>query len=144
MFNLTPRRRNRDEVTEREDPFDALMSNFFSDFMDMAGGGFRTDVKEKEDRYIIEAELPGLNREDINVELDNDRLIISAINEQTTEEEKENYIRRERRTGSYQRSFRIENIKEEEIEAEYKNGILYLDLPKEEPGKSGKRVIDIK
>ena len=144
MFNLVPFHRRRNEVEEREDPLDSLVSNFFSDVMDFADLGFKTDIKEDEDSYYIEAELPGLDKEDINIELDGDVLTISATNQQVQEEEKENFIRRERRTGTYQRSFSLENVKEEDIEAEYEDGILKIELPKKEPGKSKRRVIDIK
>lgn len=146
MFDLVPfRRLNRDKgLTEWEDSVNSLMSNFFSDVMDFAGGGFRTDVKEEENRYTIEAELPGLEKEDINVELDDNRLVISVSNEEEIEEEEGNYIRKERRSGTYQRSFYIENVDEDKIEAQYINGILHIDLPKDEPGKAQKKAIDIK
>ncbi|MFW6308576.1 MAG: Hsp20/alpha crystallin family protein [bacterium] len=145
MFNMVPfRRRGNKEVEEYEDPFSSLMSDFFGDFMDMADVGFKTDIKEDEDNYFIEAELPGLNKEDINLEIDENRLIISAQNETVNEEENENYIRRERRTGRYQRAFGLQNVKQDEIEAEYEDGILKVTLPKEESGKQRRRVIDIK
>ncbi|MFW6269475.1 MAG: Hsp20/alpha crystallin family protein [Bacillota bacterium] len=145
MFDLVPfRRHGRGEVDEQDDPFNALVSDFFSDVMDMADIGFKTDIKEDENNYYIEAELPGLSKEDINLELDNDRLIISATNEEKREREEENYIRRERRTGTYQRAFQIENVEEDAIEAEYEDGILKILLPKKEPGKDRKRVINIK
>ncbi|MFW5788285.1 MAG: Hsp20/alpha crystallin family protein [Halanaerobiales bacterium] len=144
MFNLVPfRNRRRNQVSEREDPFYSLVSDFFSDVMDVADLGFKTDIKEDENNYYIEAELPGLSKEDIKIEIDDDNLIISATNEKIEEEEKENYLRRERRSGTYQRSFRLDNVNEDGIEAEYEDGILNVVLPKEEPGKPQKRVIDI-
>ena len=145
MFNMVPfgRRRRGGEVSEFENSFDSLMSNFFSDVMDFADAGFKTDIKENEDSFIIEAELPGLQKEDINVEIDENNLIISATNESVEEEKEENFIRRERRTGTYQRVFSLDNVKDDEIEAEYEDGILKLTLPKEKPGRTRKRVIDI-
>ncbi|MFW5976454.1 MAG: Hsp20/alpha crystallin family protein [Bacillota bacterium] len=143
MFDLVPFRRDNRKVEESEDPFNALVSDFFGDVMDMADRGFKTDIKEDKKNFYIEAELPGLNKKDINLELDNDRLIISATNEEERKDDGENYIRRERRTGTYQRAFQVENVKTDEIEAEYKDGILKIVLPKETPGKTRKRVIDI-
>lgn len=143
MFDLVPFRHRRN-VEEREDPFNSLVSNFFSDVMDMADLGFKTDIKEDENKYSIEAELPGLSKDDINIEVNDNNLVISATNEEVQETKEDNYIRRERRTGSYQRSFKLENVKKDEIEAEYNDGILTVDLPKKEPGKTKKRVIDIK
>ena len=143
MFDLIPFRR-RGELEDREDDFNSLVNDFFSDVMDMADMGFKTDIKEDDSNYFIEAELPGLSKEDINLELNENHLIISATNEEERKEEKENYIRRERRTGSYQRAFQIDNVKEDEIEAEYEDGILKIQLPKKEEGRAQKRVIDIK
>ncbi len=147
MFDLIPRRnrRSQNEMTERsEDPFDALWDSFFNNVMDRSKLGFRTDVKEKDDKYVIDAELPGMKKEDIEVEMDDNYLTISANNEEYTEEEDEGYIRKERRRGSYCRSFYIENIKEDEIEAEYNDGILEIKLPKKEETVSKKKTIDIK
>ena len=146
MFDLVPfRRRGRgNKLDETEDTFDSLVSDFFSDMLDVADIGFKTDIREDEDNYYIEAELPGLNKDDINIKLEEDNLVISATNEEVQEEEDENYIRRERRTGTYQRAFRIDNVKEDEITAEYEDGILEVTLPKEEQGETQKRrVIDI-
>ena len=143
MFDLIPFRR-RGELENREDNFNSLVNDFFSDVMDMADMGFKTDISEDDSNYYIEAELPGLSKDDINLELDDNSLIISATNKEERKEENENYIRRERRTGTYQRAFQIDNVKEEEIEAEYEDGILKIQLPKEEEGRTKKRVIDIK
>jgi len=145
MFDLIPRRRNENRMTEKsEDPFDALWDSFFNNVMDRSKLGFRTDVKEKDDKYIIDAELPGMNKEDITVEMDDNYLTISANNEEYNEAEEEGYIRRERRRGSYCRSFYIENIKEDEIEAEYNDGILEIKLLKKEETVTKKKTIDIK
>lgn len=143
MFDLIPfRRRNGNRLARYEDPFNYLWSSFY-DLMDMGSFGFKTDVKETENEYILQAELPGMRKEDINIEIQDNYLTISAKNDEIIEEEKENYIRKERRTGSYCRAFNIENVKEDEIKASYKDGILEVRLPKKEPGKGNKRIIDI-
>ena len=113
------------------------------DFMDLTRSGFKTDIKETDDNFIIEAELPGLTKDDITLEIEENRLTISVQEEDEIEQETEDYIRKERRTGSYQRSFRINNVQEDAIEAEYNNGILEIMLPKQEPGKDTRRTIDI-
>ncbi len=144
MFDLIPfRRRRGEELTDFEDSFNSLFSNFFSDFRDASGFSFKADIKEEEDKYWIEAELPGLNKEDINIELNDDRLLISASRNEFVEENNDNYVYRERNTGKFQRSFYLENVKEDQINAEYKNGILKIELPKKESGMKRKRVIDI-
>ena len=147
MFDLVPfRNRRRGEVEEREgDPFNSLVNEFFSDaFNAIDTRSFKTDVKENDDEYVIESELPGLEKDDINIEITDNYLTISAHNEEKIEEENENYIRRERRTGSFQRVFQIDNVKEDEIDAKYENGILMVTLPKKEKSAPKKKTIDIK
>ena len=145
MFDLVPGSRREKRTPEKsDDPFDALWNSFFDNVMDRSEIGFRTDVKEKDDKYIIDAELPGMDKEDINVEMDDNYLTITANNEYYEEEENEGYIRRERRKGNYRRSFYIENIKEDGVEAEYDNGILEITLPKKEETVTKKKTIDIK
>lgn len=95
---------------------------------------FKTDLKEEPDKFILEAELPGFAKEEIKINLDGDNLTISA--EHKTEEkseEKGKYIRQERYYGSYKRTFDAGAIKIDDIKAEYKDGVLKLELPKKEP-----------
>ncbi len=97
-------------------------------------GLMRTDVIEKDNCYQLEAELPGFNKEDIKIDLQNDTLTISAAHNENKDEKDESgkYIRRERRSSSYQRSFHVEGLKPEDIVAQYKNGVLTVSLPKKE------------
>jgi len=99
----------------------------------------RVDIKENEKEYIVEADLPGVKKEEINIELNNDRLTISVARN----EEKENYIRKERRSGSYCRSFHVENVVEDKISAKFENGVLSMVLPKKESGENRKNRIEI-
>lgn len=124
------------------------MDNFFNDGffgtscsnprtarqLESTSGLMRTDVIEKDDSYQLEAELPGFNKEDINIDLKNDTLTISASHKENKDEKDENgkYIRRERRSSSYQRSFHVEGLKPEDIIAQYRNGVLTVNLPKKE------------
>ncbi|SCY34798.1 Hsp20/alpha crystallin family protein [Butyrivibrio sp. INlla14] len=108
----------------------------------------RTDVIEKEDSYQLEADLPGFNKEDIKIDLKNDILTISAQHSENNDEKDEGgkYIRRERRSSSYQRSFRVENLKPEDIIAQYRNGVLTVNIPKKEalPEKEEAARIEVK
>ena len=99
-----------------------------------ASGLMKTDVIEKENGYQLEAELPGFNKEDINIDLKNEVLTISASHNENKDEKDENgkYIRRERRSSSYQRSFRTPGLKPEDIIAQYKNGVLTVSIPKKD------------
>lgn len=107
--------------------------------------GFRADVISKEDEFVIEAELPGFKKEDISLDIEDDVLTIKAVhqNEESEEDEKKNYIRRERFYGSYTRCFDVSNINVEEIKAEYNDGILSLALPKKVPEKPKARHLEI-
>ena len=108
----------------------------------------RTDVIEKDNCYQLEAELPGFNKEDIKIDLKNDTLTISASHNENKDEKDENgkYIRRERRSSSYQRSFHVEDLKPEDIIAQYRNGVLTVNLPKKEaiPEKEEAIQIEVK
>ena len=106
---------------------------------------FRTDIRELEDRYLLEAELPGFRKDNINVELNEGVLTISAAYDQENEErdEKNSYLRRERRRKSYRRSFRVSGIEEDEISAAYEDGVLKLLLPKQRKSEPQIRKISI-
>lgn len=116
--------------------------NFFRD--DDYAGAFQTDVIDKGDSYLLQAELPGFNKEDINVELKNGYLTVTAKHNEENKEEKENYIRQERRYGSYQRSFYVGEIDQSTITAEYKNGVLELSFPKETDTPTSVARIEVK
>ena len=93
----------------------------------------KTDVKETDNSYELDIDLPGFKKEDINVQLDNGYLTIAASKslEKEDEHEKSHYIRQERYSGSMSRSFYVDNdVKQEEIHAKYEDGILKLAVPK--------------
>ena len=93
----------------------------------------RSDIKENEKDYELSIELPGYKKEDVNAELKDGYLIITATNEQNDEEKNEGgYIRKERYFGSCSRTFYVgKDLKEEDIKAKFENGILTLDVPKD-------------
>ncbi len=99
-----------------------------------------TDIKESDNGYEMEIDLPGFSKDEVTVELNEGYLTISAskgLNRDEAENEKEakkgNYIRRERYTGACQRSFYIgDGITQEDIKASFKHGILKLDIPKKD------------
>ena len=142
MFDMMPFERRNSMA--RFDPFREL-ENFEKSFFGDFGGGFRTDIKDKGDHFELEADLPGVKKEDIAVDIDGDCLTISAQRDSQREEknDQEQYVRRERSYGSYSRSFNISNIKSEEITGSYDNGVLKLVLPKRSPTGSTSRRLDI-
>ncbi|MBQ7637868.1 MAG: Hsp20/alpha crystallin family protein [Clostridia bacterium] len=96
---------------------------------------FKTDIKETDGGYTLEADLPGFNKEDIDVQIDGDYLTIKAErhSEHEDKDKKDSYLRVERSYGSYQRSFDITGVDAEHIGAKYENGVLTLTMPKKEP-----------
>ncbi len=129
MTNLSLKHRNRDWG----EMWDSL-NDFFTDNLHSSIRGdlhqFRTDIKDTGDHYLIEAEMPGFEREDIKVDYDHGYLTISAKREASTKEEKDNYIRQERHYGEFERRFFVEDIDENMIVATFKNGVLTLTCPK--------------
>ena len=122
------------------------LDDFFDDFvpvprvpkMDM-----KCDIYEKGDRIHIDLDVPGYNKEDIKINVEEGTLTIEATTNKETNEEEKNYIHRERITGSFKKQFNIGNIDEDQISAKFHNGVLKISFPKEEK-KETKKFIEIK
>ena len=124
-------------IPKKRNEFD-LFNDFFDDaFLDRRDSKMmRTDIKEKGNNYVIDIDLPGYEKENIDIEMDHGYLRITAKTSKNINEsdEEERYVHKERFFGECSRSFYVgENIKEEDIKATFKNGILSLTVPKEQP-----------
>lgn len=142
MFELIPMERRMANF----DPFRMMADmerSFFGQPSTRAVSAFRTDVSDIGDAYKLEAELPGFKKEDISIDIKDERLTISAERKMENEENKPNYIKQERYYGSYKRSFGLEGINSDAIEASYVDGILSLKLPKQIPVVPESRRIEI-
>lgn len=104
---------------------------------------FRTDIKDSGDHYVIEAELPGFDKEDIKVAYEQNYLTISAKREKISKDEKDNLIRQERHFGEFFRCFYVEDIDNNTIDATFNNGILTLNCPKRMITKEDNNTIQI-
>ena len=122
---MIPRKRSDFDLFDEmfKDPF--FITERESKFM-------KTDIKEKEKEYLIEMDLPGYEKENIKIEIENGYLTVQANRSESKEEKEEGkFVRKERYSGECSRSFYIgEDVKEEEIKASFKNGILKLVVPK--------------
>ena len=140
-------------------------TNLFDDFFDSpfyddtkaekklyghhAANLMKTDIQEHDDGYTLEMDLPGFKKDEIQIELNNGYMTISAakgLDEDEKDKKSGKYIRRERYTGSCQRSFYVgEEVTEEDIKAEFKHGILKLFVPKKEakPAVEQKKYVSI-
>ncbi|MCX7924057.1 MAG: Hsp20/alpha crystallin family protein [Clostridia bacterium] len=149
MFGLTPYNRRNNEAARRNDIWDlrSVFNDFFNDSLFPTAFGtahpIKADIRETDKEYILDAEIPGVSKEDIKLDLRDNTLTISVEHNEQSSEERDNYIRKERRYGSFSRSFYVENVKHEDVSAKYNNGILTVILPKIEGGKNNARKIDI-
>ena len=123
--------------------FDRMFDSMFSTGRGYANGTPVVDVREEEDKYVLEAELPGLSESDVEVKLDDSLLTVSADLEKKEEEKREGYILRERKSRSFSRSFVLpRDVDRESIQASFNNGLLTLELHKTPESKP--RQIEIK
>lgn len=132
-----------------------IRRNVFDDFFDYPFGSVRetaqvmkTDVRETDQGYELAVDLPGLRRDDVTAELKDGYLHLCAetAEHHDTQDDSGRYIRRERFSGSYSRSFYVgEDVTEEDIRARFDNGVLRLSIPKKEtrPAAESRRYIAI-
>ena len=139
MFGMIPFDRRDSSLFDMLDNFER---NFFGTSSNTASS-FRTDIRDEGDKFVLEAELPGFKKEDIKLDLKDGVLTISAQHSSESEEKKDSYVRRERRYGSFSRSFDVSGIQEDHISAAYNNGVLELTLPKAQPVVPASRQIEI-
>jgi len=120
----------------------SLTTKYHLFFSSIVTPSFKVDISEDDTAIFIEADMPGVKKEDIKVSIEDDVLSISAERTQKEEEKKKGYHRVERSWGSLSRSFTVgENVDSGNIEAAYDNGVLKIKLPKIEPKpKMGKEI----
>ncbi len=133
MFEMVPFKKRK------EDAFSQLARSFNDIFDDEWLTPFRTlttsfkaDIRETDQAYLVEAELPGFKKEEIEIDYAHPYLTIKAVHNEEANEENDGHqvIRRERRYGEYVRRFYVQDIEEEGIRAALKDGILSLEIPK--------------
>ena len=129
----------RDPLKHFEDVLNDNVSPFFSS---LVAPSFKVDIAEDVKTIFIEADMPGIKKEDIKVSVEDDVLSISAERTQSEEEKKKGFHRIERSWGSLCRSFTVgDNVDADKIEATYENGVLKIKVPKIEPQvKTGKAI----
>lgn len=131
------------------------LSTGFSDFHDMLddffnsgipvrrslmNDTFKMDVEETEKSYVITAELPGINKDEIGLDLTDGRLAISVKREESAVDEKRNFIHKERRFASMARSVYLSDSNVETIEAKLDNGVLSVVVPKQDKATRTKKI----
>lgn len=123
---------------------EAFLDNFFDESFfprSLADiNNMKVDIKDTKNAYLVEAEIPGVNKEQIKVDYQNNYLTINVLKQNEVNEEKENYIKKERSSRKVARTFYIENINKEDIKASYENGILKISLPKSQQASDQKTI----
>ncbi len=134
MAMMLPTRRNRNLLSElMTDPFDAFFDMAAAPVQKMPPTLMRTDIKEADDSYELTIDLPGFKKEDVQAELKDGSLAITAQTQSESEDKDEEgtFVRKERFSGKCSRTFYVgEDIAEDEIKAHFENGVLTIDVPK--------------
>ena len=123
-------------------PRNFYLDDIFDDFRS-TNNKMKCDIYEKGGDYHIEMDIPGFDKDDIKIESKDGYITIRAEKSHEENDEEKNYIRRERTYGSYERSFYLGNFNDNEVNAEFKNGILKITVPKKEQNDD-KKYIEIK
>ena len=123
--------------------WNGLMDDFFTDTPVWNARTPAVDVRELKDEYLMEVELPGLTENDIDLNVEDTILTLSSSKEEDKEEKKEGYLIRERCSREFSRTFVLpKDVDREKINAEFKNGMLVVSIPKKPEAKP--RKIDVK
>ena len=116
-------------------PKNVSLENFFNENINM-----KCDIYEKDDKYFIEVDLPGVKKENINISYSKGYLNIKTTQKDEVQEENKTYIRRERNYKKLERSFYVGDVEETKIKATYKDGILNVIIPKQKDNNTNKRI----
>ena len=123
--------------------WDGLLDNFFTDKPVWNARTPAVDVRDTKEGYLMEVELPGLTDKDIELNVEDNILTLSSKNEESSEEEKNGYLIRERRSREFARTFVLpKDVDRDKIKGEFKNGLLVVNIPKKPEAKP--RKIDVK
>ena len=136
------------DLRNQNDFFDFLPSfldgRFFrdKDWMPQSLSAFKADIKENDNHYEVHLDLPGYDKDNISIEYHQDILTVKAQRQEEKEEKQDenNYIRRERSSGTVSRQFYLANVDGNQIKASYQDGVLQVTLPKKENGEGKKKI----
>lgn len=160
-MNLTPwkstspsaflRSRAGDDLSSFQREMNQLMNNFFSRGDIATPSMFETsmypsiDLQEKENKYVLDADMPGMSESDIEINFHEDTLTIKGEKKMEKETKDVDYVCVERSSGSFRRDVYLSpNVDQENIKAELKDGVLHIELPKKDKGRTSHKKIAIK
>jgi len=147
MAGLVPFNRKNNNLTRADAGFDTLynmLDDFFNDSFapsrNLLRDTFKIDIQETDKEYRIEAELPGVKKEEIALNVENEDLCISVNRAEEVNDDGKNYIHRERRVSSMSRRVRLANAALDEIKAKLEEGILTVTIPKYEKSANSRKI----
>lgn len=138
---------SRDEfLTPFDSFFDNVIGQMYPSFGREVGVEFfgnnsypKVDVIDHNDKITIEAEIPGLGKDEVSVDMEENVITVSGLKHSHTEDTSTRYIRRELKRSAFKRSFRLgENLNLKKVKADFQNGVLLISVPKMEPEKPKK------
>ena len=148
MAGLVPfNRRNNNSLARTGsgyDDFYNMIDDFFNDGLmprrNLSRDSFKLDIVEKDNEYLIEAEMPGVKKEEIDLGIEDDNLCISLNRTEESNRDGRNYIHRERRSTSMNRRVRLANAKLSEIKAKLDDGVLTVTIPKDDRTNTSRKI----
>jgi HSP20 family protein len=148
IFNNSLTLRNQSPVTMWQRQFNDLFSKFNQDlglgYLENIDFSPRVEIKEKDNKYVVSAEIPGLQESDINVSLEENTLILEGERKTESKDEKEGYYSSEFTYGSFYRAIPLDNeVNADSIKATCKNGILKVEMEKTHPQKHKTKKIPV-
>ena len=139
-FNMKNPLRKRDGFEDFYNVLDDFFTKPLSGSRSLMNDTFKLDIKDEGDKYVIEAELPGVKKEEIDLDLREGRFTISVERKEEKEEKEKDYLHRERRYSSMSRSMYLGDVKDEDISARLKDGVLCIEVPKDEESERTKKI----
>ncbi len=144
MFGLTPFNDSVIRSRNKEQSLSDFVDDFFGDdffpVRNLRRDTFKVDVRDDEDKFIIEADMPGVKKEEIQIDYHEGLMSISINHEETKEEKEKTYVHRERRRCSMSRNLNLGDLDFENIDASLKDGILHIIAPKAKVVEHKKRI----
>lgn len=146
MSGLIPfNRKQNDLMNIGFDDFSNMLDDFFTGSWpiqrSLAGDTFKIDIQDNDTEYTIEAELPGVKKEDVEITLNDGRLNISVKKEEVSENKSKKYIHRERKYAQMSRSILLADADDEGIKAKLEEGVLTIQVPKKQHEDTSKRIM---
>ena len=146
MAGLIPFNKKRNDVMNIGfDDFSNMLDDFFTGSWpiqrSLAGDTFKIDIQDNDTEYTIEAELPGVKKEDVEITLNDGRLNLSVKKEEVSENKSKKYIHRERKYAQMSRSILLADADDEGIKAKLEEGVLTIQVPKKQHEDTSKRIM---